>query len=56
MFLCPLKRLIATLFLPLLALTGFAQTTGIEASQGLQMEFPAGGQLADRKPPWHRHS
>jgi VWFA-related protein len=45
MFLCLLKHLIATLFLPLLALTGFAQTAGIEASQGLQMEFPAGGQL-----------
>jgi VWFA-related protein len=45
MFLYPLKRLIAMLFLPLLALTGFAQTAGIDASQGLQMEFPAGGQL-----------
>jgi VWFA-related protein len=45
MYLRSLKRLIATLFLPLLALTGFAQTVGNEASQGLQMEFPAGGQL-----------
>src|SRR6185436_1259949 len=45
MYLCSLKPLIATLFLPLLALTGFAQTAGNEASQGLQMEFPAGGQL-----------
>ena len=45
MFLCPLKRLIALLFLPLLALTGFAQTDRIDASQGLQMEFPADGQL-----------
>src|SRR5258705_13619815 len=45
MYLRSLKRLIATLFLPLLALTGFAQTVGNEASQGLQIEFPAGGQL-----------
>ena len=42
---CPLKRLIAALFLPLLALTVYAQTAGIDASQGLQMEFPTGGQL-----------
>ena len=45
MFLRPVKRLIGTLFLPLLALTGFAQTAGNDASQGLQMEFPSGGQL-----------
>jgi VWFA-related protein len=45
MFLCPLKRLIAALFLPLLALTVYAQTAGIESSQGLQLEFPTGGQL-----------
>ena len=45
MYLCSLKPLITTLFLLLLALTGFAQTAGNEASQGLQMEFPAGGQL-----------
>lgn len=45
MFPSPLKRLIAALFLPLLALTVFAQTAGIDASQGLQMEFPTGGQL-----------
>ena len=42
---CPVKRLIAALFLPLLALTVFAQTAGIEASQGLQLEFPTGGRL-----------
>ena len=45
MLLSPLKRLIAALFLPLLALTVYAQTAGFDASQGLQMEFPAGGQL-----------
>jgi Ca-activated chloride channel homolog len=45
MFLCLLKRLIAALLLPLLALTVHAQTAGIDASQGLQMEFPAGGRL-----------
>lgn len=45
MLLCPFKVLVAALFLPLLALTGFAQTPGIEGSQGLQMEFPTGGQL-----------
>ena len=45
MFLCPLKRVIAALFLPtLLTLTGFAQA-GSDGSQGLQMEFPASGQL-----------
>ena len=41
----PLKRVIAALFLPLLALTVYAQTSGFDASQGLQMEFPIGGQL-----------
>src|SRR6185437_16198938 len=45
MLLSPLKRLIAALFLPLLALTVYAQTAGFDASQGLQMEFPARGQL-----------
>ncbi|HKB64448.1 MAG TPA: VWA domain-containing protein [Pyrinomonadaceae bacterium] len=45
MLLWPLKRLIAALFLPLLALTVHAQTAGFDASQGLQMEFPTGGQL-----------
>lgn len=44
---CPLKRLIAApfLLLLLLALTVYAQTAGSDASQGLQMEFPTGGQL-----------
>ncbi len=46
MFLRLLKRVIAALFLPaLLTLTCFAQTATSDASQGLQMEFPAGGQL-----------
>jgi len=45
MFLYQLSRVIAALFLlTLLTLTTFAQA-GNEASQGLQMEFPAGGQL-----------
>ncbi len=43
MLLRPLKGLIVTLFL--LALTVCAQTAAIDASQGLQMEFPTGGQL-----------
>ena len=45
MLLRSLKGLIAALFLPLLALTVSAQTAGIDVSQGLQMEFPTGGQL-----------
>ena len=45
MFLRPLKGLITALFLPLLALAVYAQTPEIDSSQGLQMEFPTGGQL-----------
>ena len=45
MLLWPFKRVIAALLLPLLALTVYAQTSGFNASQGLQMEFLAGGQL-----------
>jgi VWFA-related protein len=45
MSLYPHKRVIAVLFLPLLTLTGFAQTSGVDGPQGLQMEFPVGGQL-----------
>lgn len=45
MFLRPLKCAIAALFFPaLLSLTCFGQTSP-EVPQGLQMEFPAGGQL-----------
>ena len=41
-----LKRVIAAAFFPaLLSLTSFAQTTTSDAPRGLQMEFPAGGQL-----------
>jgi len=45
MLLRPLKGLITALFLPLLALAVSAQTPEIDSSQGLQMEFPTGGQL-----------
>ncbi len=45
MLLRPLKGLITALFLPLLALAVYAQTPDIDSSQGLQMEFPTGGQL-----------
>jgi VWFA-related protein len=46
MFLRPLKLVVAVLFLPtLLALTCLAQTVASDTSPGLQMEFPAGGQL-----------
>ncbi len=46
MFLRPLIRLIIALLFPtLLALTCFAQTAAIDGIPGLQMEFPAGGQL-----------
>ncbi len=40
------QRVIAVLFLPaLLSLTTFAQSTSSDVRAGLQMEFPAGGQL-----------
>jgi len=42
----PLKHVIAVLFfLALWSLTSFAQTTSGDVRPGLQMEFPAGGQL-----------
>ena len=41
-----LKRLVTVLFLPtLLTLTCFAQTATSDAYEGVQIEFPAGGQL-----------
>ncbi|HEV7681842.1 MAG TPA: VWA domain-containing protein [Pyrinomonadaceae bacterium] len=46
MFLRPVTRVIAALFLSLLvALIGFAQTPAVDGPPGLQMEFPAGGRL-----------
>lgn len=46
MFFFLLKRVSATVFLPaLLTLSSFAQTARSDAPEGVQIEFPAGGQL-----------
>ena len=46
MFLRPLKRVIAALFVPaLLTLTCLAQPATGDTQEGVKIEFPAGGQL-----------